>query len=149
MHPSPMAPSTSRPGGLLSEPRRQAAPNATSTSSTGWIDAIDHAWARWHGDWVPWNLARCSRGLVAWDWEYSEPAAPVGLDDVHGRYQQHRVVQRRSVADALSQAAAPSRWLADAHVAMLVARDAELGTLAGVEPDHRAELLDAADGALR
>ncbi len=110
---------------------------------------LDHAWARWHGDWVPWNLARCSRGLVAWDWEYSEPAAPVGLDDVHGRYQQHRVVQRRSVADALSQAAAPSRWLADAHVAMLVARDAELGTLAGVEPDHRAELLDAADGALR
>jgi hypothetical protein len=29
------------------------------------------SWGRWHGDWVPWNLARCHRGLVAWDWEYS------------------------------------------------------------------------------
>jgi hypothetical protein len=110
---------------------------------------VDHAWARWHGDWVPWNLARCSRGLVAWDWEYSEAAAPAGLDDVHGRYQQHHVVHGRRIADALVRAKAPSPWLGDAHVAMLVARDAELGTLAGVEPDHRVELLDAADEALR
>jgi hypothetical protein len=110
---------------------------------------VDHAWARWHGDWVPWNLARCSRGLVAWDWEYSEAEAPVGLDDVHGRYQQHHVVQGRSIAEALAGTKAPSLWLADAHVAMLVARDAELGLLGGVEPDHRGELLEAADEALR
>jgi hypothetical protein len=67
--------------------------------------AVDEArWARWHGDWVPWNLARCHRGLVAWDWEYSEPGAPVGLDEVHGAYQQARVVEARPIAEALAVA---------------------------------------------
>lgn len=60
--------------------------------------------ARWHGDWVPWNLARCHRGLVAWDWEYSEPGAPVGLDEVHGAFQQAHVAEGRSIAAALDEA---------------------------------------------
>lgn len=67
-------------------------------------DGTEGSWARWHGDWVPWNLARCHRGLVAWDWEYSEPGAPVGLDEVHGAYQQARVVEGRPIADALAVA---------------------------------------------
>ncbi|HRW37405.1 MAG: hypothetical protein KDB04_17455 [Acidimicrobiales bacterium] len=62
------------------------------------------SWARWHGDWVPWNLARCHRGLVAWDWEYSEPDAPVGLDEVHGAYQQARIVEQQPIAAALEVA---------------------------------------------
>ncbi|MEZ5138511.1 MAG: hypothetical protein R2702_07320 [Acidimicrobiales bacterium] len=62
------------------------------------------SWARWHGDWVPWNLARCHRGLVAWDWEYSEPDGPVGLDEVHGAYQQARVVEQQPIAAALAVA---------------------------------------------
>lgn len=126
----------------------------------------DRAWARWHGDWVPWNLARCHRGLVAWDWEYSEPGAPVGLDEVHGAYQQAHVVEGRTIAASLEVARraahrfvgdpAPgsadgepsdgtdARWLADAHVAMLITRDAELERLAGEPPAARPELLAAA-----
>ena len=155
------------------------------------VDPEALAWARWHGDWVPWNLARCHRGLIAWDWEYAEPDAPVGLDEVHGAYQQARVVEGRSVADALavarsaagrlvatgtsptspaalrSQAATPApahhrtdpgaapaqerpeaRWLADAHVAMLATRSAELERLLGRPPADQLELLAAADAAL-
>lgn len=111
---------------------------------------VDLQWARWHGDWVLWNQARCSRGLVAWDWEYSEPAAPAGLDEVHGRYQQVRVVDGRPINDALAAArrAAPTRWLADAHVAMLLTRDAELARLAGEPTADSTQLRLAAAEAL-
>ncbi|MFN8017249.1 MAG: hypothetical protein U0P45_03905 [Acidimicrobiales bacterium] len=76
--------------------------------------ATGAAWARWHGDWVPWNLARCHRGLVAWDWEYSEPGAPVGLDEVHGAYQQAHVVEGASIAEALAVARRAASALAAA-----------------------------------
>jgi hypothetical protein len=111
---------------------------------------IGHEWARWHGDWVPWNLARCHRGLVAWDWEYSEPDAPVGLDETHGAYQQAHVVDGRSIRDALAiaRAAAPSPWVADAHVAMLVTRFADIARLAGTTPSGLNELLSAAREAV-
>lgn len=111
----------------------------------------DRAWARWHGDWVPWNLARCRQGLVAWDWEYSEPGAPVGLDEVHGRYQSERVGRRRPVAEALDAArsVAPSPWAADAHLAMLVTRDAELVRLGGDPSTDAHEIRVAADARLR
>jgi hypothetical protein len=105
-----------------------------------------HAWARWHGDWVPWNLARCHRGLVAWDWEYSEPGAPVGLDEVHGRYQVERVARGAGVDAALRTAhgAVADPWLPAAHLAMLVTRHARLARLAGTEVgDHRAVLAAA------
>jgi hypothetical protein len=103
----------------------------------------EHAWARWHGDWVPWNLARCHRGLIAWDWEYSEPGAPVGLDEVHGRYQQAHVAEGRSIAASLADAHRDAGWLADAHIAMLVTRSAELERLLGDPPADQAELLSA------
>jgi hypothetical protein len=45
---------------------------------------------RWHGDYVPWNLGRSPHGPVAWDWEYSDPDVPVGLDLVHWHFQ-HRL----------------------------------------------------------
>lgn len=141
---------------------------------------LEASWARWHGDWVPWNLARCHRGLVAWDWEYSEPGAPVGLDEVHGAYQQAHVVEARPIAESLAVARAtaarlaahagspatvqdlrdqagtdapplvvgPAGWLADAHVAMLVTRSAELERLAGHPPADQLELYAAADAAL-
>lgn len=116
-------------------------------------DTGDRSWARWHGDWVPWNLARCHLGLVAWDWEYSEPGAPVGLDEVHGAYQQAHVVEGRSIADSLAVAHATiaptaDRWLADAHVAVLVTRSAELERLLGRPPADQPELLAAARAAI-
>ncbi len=39
---------------------------------------------RWHGDMVPWNMAREPSGtLWCWDWESSEPDAVAGLDAWH------------------------------------------------------------------
>lgn len=109
----------------------------------------ERSWARWHGDWVPWNLARCHRGLVAWDWEYSEPGAPVGLDEVHGAYQQAHVVEGAPVADALARAHhGADPWLAGAHVAMLVTRSAELERLLGRPPADQPELVAAATAAV-
>ena len=59
--------------------------------------------ARWHGDWTPWNLAQSSsRGLVAWDWEYSAPGAPVGLDEVHSAFQISRLLRDRSAAESFA-----------------------------------------------
>ncbi len=137
--------------------RRQRALDDGDTELDDLLDRIEarhrgpqRSWARSHGDWVPWNLARCSRGLVAWDWEYSERGAPVGLDDVHGIYQHHRVVQGEPIASALAAARhdAPSAWLADAHVAMLVTRHAELSRLNGTPTPDTAELRAAARRAL-
>ncbi|MFH5824409.1 hypothetical protein [Georgenia sp. AZ-5] len=59
--------------------------------------AVERAWAalvrrqavagiatRWHGDFVPWNLAREGADqLWCWDWESSESDAVAGLDAVH------------------------------------------------------------------
>ena len=106
----------------------------------------DHHWARLHGDWVPWNLARCSRGLVAWDWEYSEPGGPVGVDETHYAYQVARVARGRPVSDALAvaRAAADSPWVADAHLAMLITRSARHRLIAGQPMTDHLELLRAA-----
>ena len=141
---------------------RRAIAGAGDTAADGELDALlsriearhggtPRPWARWHGDWVPWNLARCHLGLVAWDWEYSEPGAPVGLDEVHGRYQQLRVGQARPVAEALAGAgaSAPSPWTADAHLAMLLTRNAELVRLGGAVPGDDAEIRRFAAAALR
>ena len=108
---------------------------------------LDRAWARSHGDWVSWNQAHCHLGLVAWDWEYSEAGAPVGLDEVHGRYQEERVRHRRSVADALATVdeVAPSAWVADAHLVMLLTRDRELVRLGGAPGQDAAALRSAAE----
>jgi hypothetical protein len=41
-----------------------------------------------HGDWVPWNMARDARGrLIVWDWEWSLPSAPIGLDALQWLFQ--------------------------------------------------------------
>jgi hypothetical protein len=124
-------------------------------------------WARWHGDWVPWNLARSRRGLVAWDWEYSEPGAPVGLDEVHGAYQEARFQDGRPVPDALAAARraarhvahraavdpadaggpdgdAGARWLADAHLVALTTRHTLLARLAGEPVGDHHDLMAAA-----
>jgi hypothetical protein len=41
----------------------------------------------WHGDFVPWNLARLGERLYAWDWESSSLDAPVGFDALHFHFQ--------------------------------------------------------------
>jgi hypothetical protein len=42
---------------------------------------------RWHGDWAPWNLAWLGRKLVAWDWEHTAEAVPLGFDAVNFLFQ--------------------------------------------------------------
>lgn len=42
---------------------------------------------RWHGDWVPWNVARRGERRYAWDWEYSATSVPLGFDVVHWHFQ--------------------------------------------------------------
>lgn len=37
----------------------------------------------WHGDWVPWNLARAGSQVLLWDWEHFDPEALLGWDHLH------------------------------------------------------------------
>ena len=63
------------------------------------------AFGRWHGDWVPWNLAWLGGRLFAWDWEHSGADAPLGFDLLHWQFQVAFVQQRRSAAEAASRCA--------------------------------------------
>ena len=53
-----------------------------------------------HGDWAPWNMARLGRKLGVWDWERACDEAPLGIDLVHGQFQQafHRSNQNVAIA---------------------------------------------------
>ncbi len=70
---------------------------------------IEHAYGRvpmnfgaWHGDLVPWNLARCGSRLYAWDWESSTPEAPLGFDAVHFHFQVAFIARQRPLAEAVA-----------------------------------------------
>jgi hypothetical protein len=54
----------------------------------------------WHGDWVPWNLARHGRRLLAWDWENSAPGVPIGFDLAHQAFQTALSTRRLPAAAA-------------------------------------------------
>jgi hypothetical protein len=69
---------------------------------------------RWHGDFVPWNLARLGKRLFAWDWESSAPQAPVGFDALHFHFQVAFVACGRSVAEAAALAVRSGRPALDA-----------------------------------
>jgi hypothetical protein len=58
----------------------------------------------WHGDLVPWNLARLGGRLYVWDWETSAPDAPVGFDALHFHFQVAFVGRRRSLEEAAALA---------------------------------------------
>jgi hypothetical protein len=59
----------------------------------------------WHGDLVPWNLARGGSRLYAWDWESSAPDAPLGFDAVHFHFQVAFIARGRPLAEAVDSAA--------------------------------------------
>lgn len=105
---------------------------------------------RWHGDWTPWNLATSpSQGLVAWDWEYSAPDAPVGLDALHSDFQVRRLLDGSSATAAFRGAAARAeRWCAAIHP-LVVAERVQAALRAGCELDAGgAESLESAPGAV-
>jgi hypothetical protein len=60
---------------------------------------------RWHGDWVPWNLAWEHGRLHAWDWEHSGPDAPLGFDLLHWHFQVAFVQRGRDAAEAAARCA--------------------------------------------
>lgn len=140
----------------------RSAPDATSApalESTPWWSTLDEAasgdeqfqavleaartrigqvrarTAPWHGDLVPWNLAVTgSTGRVwVWDWEYSSPEVPLGLDAVHWTYQVRSVTHGEPVGVAAALAienfdrTLSDRWLtADEDLVMAVAHPLEL-----------------------
>lgn len=63
------------------------------------------AFGGWHGDLVPWNLARLGDRICAWDWESSAGNAPVGFDALHFHFQVAFVARRCPVDQAAVLAA--------------------------------------------
>ncbi|WP_093169065.1 phosphotransferase [Sinosporangium album] len=64
--------------------------------------------ARWHGDWTPWNVGWVGKELWVWDWEHSAPAVPLGFDLLNWRFQvavaQRGLPLRTGVRDAFTSA---------------------------------------------
>jgi hypothetical protein len=67
------------------------------------------AFGAWHGDLVPWNLARSGSRTYAWDWESSSLDAPVGLDALHFFFQVAFVERGVPLGQAAAYAAAQAR----------------------------------------
>ncbi len=61
------------------------------------------AMARWHGDWVPWNMGYRHDRLYVWDWEHSHPSAPLGFDLAHWWFQVAFVLRQAYLAPALAK----------------------------------------------
>jgi hypothetical protein len=84
-------------------------PPALCDGLSAYADALEAAapeplaFGRWHGDWVPWNLALDGPDLYAFDWEHSSCEVPWGLDLAHWSFQQALVTGGQ---DARSAAAA-------------------------------------------
>ena len=70
----------------------------------------------WHGDWVPWNMARHRGRLLVWDWENRAPDVPIGFDLAHQAFQ-----------TALSTHGRPAALCAEAVGAALRAHGPVLG----------------------
>jgi len=68
---------------------------------------------RSHGDWIPDNVGRCGDQLAAWDWEHSNPDAPVGFDLLHWHFHHALVAKDLAAAVAAVYAATPQLELLD------------------------------------
>lgn len=94
----------------------------------------------WHGDWVPWNMARHRDGLLVWDWENRAPDVPIGFDLAHQAFQTALSTHRKPAAEcatavdgalaahgpALGLDPAGQRFVADAYLVELWLRTYEL-----------------------
>jgi hypothetical protein len=104
----------------------------------------------WHGDLVPWNLARHGGRLYAWDWEDSASGAPVGFDALHYFFQVAFVAKQRPLRDsaaiaqrsaspalaAMGVPASAHRLLAMLHLLELSVRHEEARSSAGSGDDR-------------
>jgi hypothetical protein len=64
---------------------------------------------RWHGDWVPWNIARSGGSIYAWDWEHSAPRVPLGLDLLHWYFQLAFIWRQGELAASFAESARLAR----------------------------------------
>jgi hypothetical protein len=100
---------------------------------------IEVEFGRWHGDWVPWNMALDGRDLWVWDWEYSAAGVPVGFDALHWHYQLSHVGARAPAGEAMVAAERGARSALDALGLGPGAREA-IAALHRLEVRLRAEL---------
>jgi hypothetical protein len=111
----------------------------------------------WHGDWVPWNMARHRGELVLWDWENHAADVPVGFDLAHQAFQTALSTHRRPASEcatavdtalnthgsALGLDPPGRRFIADAYLIELWLRTYELSRGgAGWNPKLHPALLD-------
>jgi hypothetical protein len=71
--------------------------------------ALELAFGRWHGDWVEWNLGQAHGRLYAWDWAYSAPDVPFGIDLLQFFHLRHLVLRGEEPEPALTHAAADAQ----------------------------------------
>ncbi|WP_412753808.1 hypothetical protein [Krasilnikovia sp. M28-CT-15] len=167
------APRALRDSPLLSDWRRRAAGAAAATAEWGAhpaamsigaaIDAIEARdgalageFGDWHGDWVPWNMARHRGRLYLWDWENRGTGVPVGFDLAHQAFQTALSLRGRPAPDcadaadaalhrygpALGLDVARQRMVVDAYLVELWLRTFELsGGAAGWNPRLHPALL--------
>ncbi|HEV7961294.1 MAG TPA: hypothetical protein VGP57_02040 [Actinoplanes sp.] len=150
---------------FLAEWRRRAAPAIHAA-----IDALQARdgelrleFGDWHGDWVPWNMARHRGGLLVWDWENHASGVPVGFDLAHQAFQTALSTHRRPAVEcaravdaalgehgaALGLSAGAQRFVADAYLVELWLRTYELSADgAGWNPKLHPALLDVLDTRL-
>jgi hypothetical protein len=93
--------------------RQRLADSAFAARLTGPLASVLHRhgdvaleFGSWHGDWVPWNLARSGPRLVAWDWEHHGTDVPVGSDVVHHGFQVALTLRGADAAGAARAGAA-------------------------------------------
>ncbi|MFI5936307.1 hypothetical protein [Actinoplanes sp. NPDC051494] len=145
--------------GLIATWRRRAA--GADPRIHPFIDALDVdlrlEFGDWHGDWVPWNMARHRGGLLVWDWENRAAGVPVGFDVAHLAFQTALSTHGRPAADCARSADAAlaehgprlgldpvrQRYVADAYLVELWLRTHELSAGgAGWNPKLHPALLD-------
>jgi len=159
-------PAPARPvGAFLAGWRRRAA-----TAIEPAIDALEARdggllleFGDWHGDWVPWNMARHRGGLIVWDWENSGTGVPVGFDLAHQAFQTALSGHGWPAAEcaaavdaaltehgpALGLVPAAQRFVADAYLIELWLRTYELSADgAGWNPKLHPALLHVLDARL-
>ena len=158
-----------RGSAFLAEWRRRAAGGSDAAgralpSVDAAIDALEARdgglsmeFGDWHGDWVPWNMARHRGRLIVWDWENRATGVPIGFDLAHQAFQTALSTHGRPAAgcaaavDAVLRAHGPAlgldgprqRFVADAYLVELWLRTYELSAGgAGWNPKLHPALLD-------
>ncbi|MCO1598600.1 hypothetical protein M8C17_25975 [Micromonospora sp. RHAY321] len=94
-------------GRLAAEAARAASADPSGARAVAAVAGLERRhghttveFGHWHGDWVPWNLGLHGGRLVAWDWEHSGQAVPLGFDLAHDAFQRALVLQAEPAGTA-------------------------------------------------